>query len=48
VNLERMRQALSNSGDLKWDLEKIQMESQNKLYKEENGVMKGEMKRMRE
>jgi hypothetical protein len=27
VNLERLRQGLANSGAIKWDLEKIQIES---------------------
>lgn len=48
VNLERIRTALSNKGNIKWDLEKIQMEGQNKLYKEENTIIKQEMKRIRE
>jgi hypothetical protein len=34
VNLERIRQALSNKGEVKWDLEKIQMENSNKQYQE--------------
>lgn len=40
VNLERIRNALSNKGDIKWDLEKIQLEGLNKLYKEENAIIK--------
>lgn len=48
VNLERIRMALSNKGNIKWDLEKIQMEGQNKLYKEENTIIKHEMKKLRE
>jgi len=47
VNLERMRTALS-SGTVQWDLEKIQLQGQNNYFKEENAVMKTEMKRLRE
>lgn len=48
VNLERIRHALSNKGSIKWDLEKIQMETQLKNYREESVVLKAEMKRLKE
>ena len=47
INLERIRTALSNN-QVKWDLEKLQLEGQNAYYKEENAVIKAEIKKMRE
>ena len=35
-NLERFRQGLSNSGKIKWDLEKVSLENQVKSLTNEN------------
>ena len=49
VNLERIRTALAKqTAGVKWDLEKMQLEGQNAFYKEENTVVKHEMKKLRE
>ena len=48
VNLERMRAALAAKNNVKWDLEKVHLESQNKLIKDETIIMKNELKRIRE
>jgi len=40
VNLERLRQGLSNNGNVKWDLEKIQMEQAIKALREDANIMK--------